>query len=30
MELVAFAAFIAMFVAFVVLPKRLMNRKDED
>jgi hypothetical protein len=30
MELAAVAAFAAMFVAFVVLPKRLMNRKDED
>jgi hypothetical protein len=30
MEFVAVGAFIAMFVAFVVLPKRLMNRKDED
>jgi hypothetical protein len=30
MEFVAIGAFIAMFVAFVVLPKRLMNRKDED
>ena len=30
MEFVAIGAFIAMFVAFVVIPKRLMNRKDED
>jgi hypothetical protein len=30
MEFVAIGAFIAMFVAFVVLPKRLINRNDED
>jgi hypothetical protein len=30
MEFVAIGAFAAMFVAFVVLPKRLINRKDED
>jgi hypothetical protein len=30
MEFVAIGAFIVMFVAFVVIPKRLMNRKDED
>jgi len=30
MELVAIGAFVAMFIAFVVVPKRLINRKDED
>jgi hypothetical protein len=30
MEFVAFGAFAVMFVAFVVLPKRLINRNDED
>jgi hypothetical protein len=30
MEFVAIGAFVAMFVAFVVLPKRLINRKEED
>lgn len=30
MEFIAIAAFIVMFAAFVVLPKRLVNREDED
>lgn len=30
MEFIAVAAFVAMFMAFVVLPKRLINREDED
>jgi hypothetical protein len=30
MEFVAIGAFVAMFLAFVVVPKRLMNRNEED
>jgi hypothetical protein len=30
MEFAAIGAFIALFVVFVVLPKRLINRHDED
>lgn len=30
MQFVAIAAFAVMFVAFVVLPKRLLDREDED
>jgi hypothetical protein len=30
MEFVAIGAFVAMFIAFVVVPKRLLNRNDED
>jgi hypothetical protein len=30
MELIAIGAFVAMFVAFVVVPKRLINRNEED
>lgn len=30
MEIMAAAAFVAMFVAFVVLPKRLIDREEED
>jgi hypothetical protein len=30
MEFAAVGAFAAMFVAFVVLPKRFLNRDDED
>ena len=30
MEFIAVGAFVAMFVAFVVLPKRLINRNEED
>jgi len=30
MEFVAIGAFVAMFIAFVVVPKRLINRNDED
>jgi hypothetical protein len=30
MELVAIGAFIAMFIVFAVLPKRLINRHEED
>jgi hypothetical protein len=30
MEIAAVLAFAGMFVAFVLLPKRLVNRKDED
>ena len=30
MEFVAIGAFVAMFVAFVVVPRRLLNRHDED
>jgi hypothetical protein len=30
MEFIAVGAFVAMFVAFVVVPKRLINRNEED
>jgi hypothetical protein len=30
MELAAIVAFVALFVVFVVLPKRLVNRKEEE
>ncbi len=30
MEYAAILAFVAMFVVFVILPKRLIGRKDED
>lgn len=30
MEFAALAAFVALFVAFVVLPKRLIKRDQED
>jgi hypothetical protein len=30
MEFIAIGAFVAMFVAFVVVPKRLINRNEED
>jgi hypothetical protein len=30
MEFVAIGAFAAMFIAFVVVPKRLINRNEED
>jgi hypothetical protein len=30
MEFIAIGAFVAMFVAFVVVPKRLINRGEED
>lgn len=30
MEFLAVGAFAGMFVAFVMLPKRLINRHDED
>lgn len=30
MEFIAIAAFVIMFAAFVVLPKRLIGREEED
>jgi hypothetical protein len=30
MEFIAVGAFVAMFVAFVVVPKRLINRNEDD
>lgn len=30
MEFMAIGAFVAMFLAFVVLPKRFIDREDED
>jgi hypothetical protein len=30
MEFAAIGAFVAMFIAFVVVPKRLINRDEED
>ncbi len=30
MQFIALAAFVMMFVAFVVLPKRLLQREEED
>ena len=30
MEFAAIGAFVVLFVAFVVVPKRLINRNDED
>ena len=30
MEFIVVGTFIAMFMAFVVLPKRLIDREDED
>lgn len=30
MQIAALAAFVALFLAFVVLPRRLINRNEED